>query len=142
LPVSILRNAMLCNAASVEQSGLVSMLGAFIDRLAGPQLPVRGQLWLVARFDWEDADLDAQHMITIKIERVDDGEQVARIDGSVVGERPVPGTFDPEMPVGWNIVLPVPAEFRRVGLHRVSLSLDAEVRWDVLLKVETQLPQV
>jgi hypothetical protein len=133
---------MLCNAASVEQSGLVSMLGAFIDRLGGPQLPVRSQLWVVARFDWEDPDFDSQHTLTIKIERVDDGEQVARIDGSVVAELPAPGTFDPDMPVGWNVVLPFPAEFRRTGLHRVSLAVDAEPKWETLLKVETQLPQV
>ena len=77
---------MLCNAASIDQSGLVSVLGAFIDRLAGPQLPVTGQLWLVARFDWEESDFDSQHTVTVRIERMDDGEQIARIDGSSVAE--------------------------------------------------------
>lgn len=133
---------MLCNAASVDQSGLVSILGGFIDRLAGPQLPVRGQLWLVARFDWEEADFDSQHTVTVRIERLDDGEQIARVDGTSVAERPPPGAIDPDMPIGWNIVIPVAVEFRRTGLHRVSLSVDAEPRWDTLLKVDTQLPQV
>lgn len=137
-----LRNAMLCNAASVEQSGLVSMLGAFIDHVGGPQFPIRVQLWIVARVEWREEDYGQHHTLVIKVDRVDDGEQVARIDGSAYTEKPAPGTYDPEMPVGGTIVVPLPMEFRRGGLHRVSLALDAEELWSTPLKVDVQLPQV
>lgn len=118
------------------------MLGAFIDRVGGPQLPVRIQIWLVARLEWLDEDFGNHHTVVIKIEREDDGEQVARIDGEAFTDRPPSGAFDPEMPIGGNLVIPIPAEFRRDGLYSVSLSVDAEELWRAPLKVHVELPQV
>ncbi len=138
----ILRHAMLANAASVEQSGLVSMLGAFIDRLTGPQLPVRGNLWLVARVDWEDQDFDTPHTILITVERRDDGEQIARVEGNAVTNRPPEGSVDSDLPVGGNLIVPLFLEFRREGLHAVTLSVDSDRIWEGDLKVTAQLPAV
>ena len=52
-----LQAALLSNAASQEATGLISMLGAFVDQVAGPQLPIRQQLWVVARLLLEEEDI-------------------------------------------------------------------------------------
>jgi hypothetical protein len=125
-----------------QQTGLVSVLGAFADQIVGPQHPVRGQLWLVARLILDDADFDDAHVIIVVVEYQDGKEQVARFEAMTGTPRPTPGSFDPDMPFGANLLLPMPLEFRRDGIYTVSLRIDGEVAWSAPLRVSTQLGQM
>jgi hypothetical protein len=138
-----LQSALVANAAHLDQGGLISVLGGWVDTVTGPQLPVRQQLWLVARLLLEPEDFDAAHTITILIEHSDGSEQVARVDASTPpGPPPVLGPFDPAMPIGAPIVLPIPLEFRRLGLYYFRLRIDGDEVWSSPLKVQTSLPQM
>ena len=129
--------AMLCNAASVEQSGLVSMLGAFIDNISGPQFPIRHQLWLVARVQWNPGDEGRAHTLVVQVAHPD-GEELFRVEGgAAVGEG-----SDPTMPSGGNLVVPLLLDVRRPGIYQISLSMNGEPLWVGPLKIETQLPQI
>ena len=127
-----MHNALLCNAAEVDPRGLVSMLGAFVDQIVGPSLPIRGQLWLVARVILHPAD-DGDHAFQVEVVGRD-GEQVTRVEGTFTG--PPPGTSeDPELPTGGNLVVPLALEFRRAGVYDVRLLLDGEPRSNLPLRV-------
>jgi hypothetical protein len=133
-----LGTAFLANAASVDPTGLVSVLGAFVEVITPPQLPTRIQLWLVARMSYEEGDLDeSMHTFTIRVDH-QDGEPVARIDG---GARFVesPNT-DPDLPSGFQIVLPLALELRRGGLYFAQLLIDGEEMWRGPFKVRPTLP--
>jgi len=136
-PVAEVQNAILCNAAEADPRGLVSMLGAFVDQISGPQLPIRGQLWLVARVVLTAAD-DGEHGFVLEVHGRD-GEQVTRIDGSFQGQPPAMSQ-DPEMPTGGNLVVPLALDFRRAGIYDVRLLLDGVRRWELPLKVRLAAP--
>lgn len=94
-----LQTAVLCNAASVEASGLVSMLGAFIDTVSGPALPVRTQIWIVARLLFEEADVGVDHTFEVLVEPVDvqtsaPVQPLVRLSG-VARPEPTPGIDPP-----------------------------------------------
>ena len=71
------RNAMLCNAATAESSGLVSMLGASLATVSGVELPIRVMLWLVARIVLDDAEL-GEHCIAVSVTGDADPREIAR----------------------------------------------------------------
>jgi hypothetical protein len=135
--------AFLANAAQGDTNGLISSLGGFIDTLAGPQLPVRQQVWLVGRLIVEVEDAGAAHNLAILVEHSDGTEQVARIDIPLpaVPEEAI-AQLDHEMPMGAPIVVPLPLEFRRLGIYRVRIVLDGDEIWGQPLKVITTIPQV
>jgi hypothetical protein len=134
-----LQTAFLCNAASPDANGLVSVLGGFVDKVSALQLPVRSQIWLVARVVLDEADRKSQHVVVIQVDHTDGTEQVLRVEGT---QPPQMGDFDPDLPVGALVILPMALEFRRVGLYNVSLIVDGDRLWECPLKVETQLPQL
>jgi hypothetical protein len=136
-----LQAGFLCNAASVEGTGLVSVLGAFIDTVLGPQLPIRQQLWVVARFETEPADLDQVHTVSIVVEH-SDGEQLARIEGTTRLGAPPSGAADPDLPMGFQIALPLLVEFRREGLYSVKLRLNGDEVLRRPMKVRALLPSM
>jgi len=125
-----------------DSSGLVSVLGAFADRIQGPELPVRGQLWFVARLELEERDFDQTHVFVVAVQHSDRTEQVARLEASAFTGHPIEGQFDPEMPLGSNLVVPLPLEFRRLGIYEVSLVADGEPIWSCPLRVDTSLPAI
>lgn len=140
-----LQTAVLCNAASVEQSGLVSMLGAFIDTVntSAPAGPIRQQLWIVARLLFDEADLGVDRTIEILVESLDlddappEHEALAplvHISGVVRAERPPDA--DPRLAGGGPLVLPLALEFQATGLYHVTLSLDGDLLWDAPLAVK------
>jgi len=134
---------MLCNAAHLDTTGLVSVLGGWVDSVAGPQLPVRSQLWIAARLTIEPSDVTTPHTLQIVVEHASGDEQVARVDAGLP-----PGTpesiegIDPEMPIGIPVVVPLPLEFRRTGRYLVRLIVDGERLWESPIKVLTTFPQV
>ncbi len=136
-PVADVQNALLCNAAEVDPRGLVSMLGAFVDQISGAELPVRGQLWLVARLVLGAAD-DGGHAFVVEVVG-EGGEPVTRLDGSFQGPPPS-GNSDPDLPQGGNLVMPLTLEFRRAGLYEVRLLLDGEPRAELPLRVRLTTP--
>jgi hypothetical protein len=143
--VITLQAALLCNAASQEASGLISMLGAFLDRLQGPQLPIRAQLWLVARLLLEQDDTRSPHAFVIIVEHTDGTEQLARVEATSPAAPDVQaplGVPDPDLPIGAPLVVPLPLEFRRRGLYVVRLLVDGEQLWEGRLSVQAQLPQL
>jgi hypothetical protein len=137
--VADVQNALLCNAAEADPRGLVSMLGAFVDQIGGTELPVRGQLWLVARLVLSAAD-DGGHAFVVEVVG-QDGEPVTRLDGSFQGPPPGLGA-DPDLPQGGNLVVPLALEFRRAGLYEVRLLLDGEPRAELPLRVLVNPPGV
>jgi len=134
-----LQTALLCNAATTETTGLVSMLGAFVDNVNVGQFPAAVQLWFVARLQWDDTDYGQTHTVVIKVEHPD-GEQLVRIDGSADAQLN-PGV-DPEMPVGGALVVPLMTQFRREGRYEVSLTVNGDLFWMSPLRVRSALPQV
>jgi hypothetical protein len=133
-----LGTAFLANAASTDASGMVSVLGAFVELVGSPQLPARLQLWLVARMLYEEGDLDGSvHSFTVRVDHAD-GEPVARIDGGAqFTESP---NADPDMPSGFQIVLPLALELRRQGIYFVQLLIDGDEKWSGPFKVRQILP--
>lgn len=131
----------LCNAASTESSGLVSVLGAFVDTVTGPQLPVRHLMFVVVRLMLEPEDFDTAHAFGFEVVHSADGEVVARVDGGAPPQ-PRPTNVDPNLPSGVILSLPMSLEFRRVGIYTVNFRLDGDVAWSAPLKVQTSLPQL
>ena len=136
-------SAFVANAAHLEANGLVSVLGAWVDGIAGPQLPVRQQLWFVARLTLESLDAETAHTFTLLVEHSDGSEEVARIE---TGAPPIPRSaldqLDPDLPIAVPMVLLMPLEFRRVGLYYFRLRIDGDLAWSSPLKVRTALPQM
>lgn len=136
-------SAMLANAAQLDATGLVSVLGGFIDRIAGPQLPVRQMVTLVARITVDMDETAVPHSVSIIVEHIDGTEQVARIDSALpAGEPAVLANLDPDLPIAAPIVVPLPLEFRRLGLYAFRLVVDGEELWNHQARVVTTLPQL
>ncbi len=138
--VPILQSAFLANAAQVDQSGLVSVLGAFVEVANAPQLPARHQLWLVARYALEEGDAGPAVPLALIVEHTD-GERLLRIDATF----PVsdtPPNRDPEIPVTVQLVLPFALEFRRQGLYHVRLLYNGEQILNLPLRVLQALPTI
>jgi hypothetical protein len=140
--VARLQSAFLANAAQLEQTGLLSVLGAFIDSVAGPQLPVRQQIWVVGRFEVTIAEASVAHPVSVIVERADGTEQVARMDVvlSAADELRL-ATFDPDLPIATPLVAPMPLEFRRTGLYLVRIVIDDVEMAALPLRVGTANPQ-
>lgn len=131
-----LQTAVLCNAATVEASGLVSMLGAFVDSISGPALPVRHQLWVVARLHLFPEDISVDQVIEIEVVAQEGGATLASLNG-VVRAEPTPG-LDPEMIAGAPIVVPLAVEFPAPGMYHVTFKLNGDLLWDAPLRVNVR----
>jgi hypothetical protein len=105
------------------------------------QLPWRTQLWIVARLAIEEPDEGPAVPVAVIVERRDDNERLARLDFTVSVVAQPPGS-DPDLPVTFQLALPLPLEFRRDGLYRVKLLYNGEEVVDQLLKVRSILPPV
>lgn len=142
--VARLQTAVLCNAASVEASGLVSILGAFVDTVntTAEAGPIRQQLWMVARLVFDDADLGVDRTIEVLVEALELDEPtvqeqlpaLVQISGVVRAERPPDA--DPRLLGGGPLVLPLALEFPDTGLYHVTLSLEGDLLWDAPLAVK------
>jgi hypothetical protein len=135
--VARLQTAVLCNAASVEQSGLVSMLGAFIDTLTGTSLPIRQNVWLVSRLLFDPADVGIDQAIDIVVENdasTGPPRPLIRISGTVRAEPTA--DIDPRILGGGPIVFPLPLEFPQPGLYHVMFSLNGDLLWDAPILVK------
>jgi hypothetical protein len=117
--------ALICNAARVDSDGLVSILGAGVDRLISSQLPSNVVLTFVARIVWGEEDLGARHEVQIRVRHEDD-EELARFDAAPQPARE-PGMAD-DLPVATVLALPVPLQIRRVGKYYFQLRIAGEVR--------------
>jgi hypothetical protein len=136
-----LEAAVLANSA-LDHGGVVSMLGAFVSRVGGPEFPVRSQLFFVGRVQWEDADYGTHVVMLLRVEHSLDGEQLARFEATMFVDpefRTAPGV-DPQMPIGSNLVLPLFMEFRRAGMYLVTLTVNGEPLAELPLKVEVAIP--
>ena len=129
--------ALICNAARVDSDGLVSILGAGIDRLAGPGLPLNVVLTFVARIVWGEEELGSRHEVQIRV-RYEDDEELARFDAFAEPQR------DPQMveglPVATVLALPVPLQFRRFGKYYFQLRVNDEVKTEPPLVVVASGP--
>jgi hypothetical protein len=139
--VITLQAALLANAASLETSGLISMLGGFVDAVAAPQLPIRHQIWLIARLIAEQDDMSEPHALVVTVDHSDGTEQLARVEATTNAQAQMEG-IDPDLPIGMPVVMPLFLEFRRLGLYHVRLVLDGELVWEGPFKVRTLLPQL
>ena len=132
--------AYLANAAYVDPSGLLSVLGAHIEIVNAPQFPWRSQLWIVARLRVEEEDAGDAVPIAVIVEH-DDTERLARVDGTAT-VLAHPASADPDLPVSFQIVMPLQLEFRRAGLYHVKILYNGDEVVDQLLKVRSILPTV
>lgn len=106
--------ALLADAATVDASGKLNILGVF-HRIRGPQFPLRhGRVALVLRFQPESGD-DGKLAIAIQL-LGPEGDQVIRLDGEVEGR----AGDEPErvrIPQVLNldgVVFPTPGRYRFV----------------------------
>lgn len=122
--------ALLADAATVDASGKLNILGVF-DRIAAPHYPVQhGRLALVIRFHGGMADVGS-HPVVIRM--VGPGGEVLRLEGTIQVGPPPPGTGGViRIPQVFNldgVVLPEPGRFSfdvSVGGNRkVSVPLEA-----------------
>jgi len=106
------------------------MLGAFVDTVGGPALPINVQLWLVARLVQEEGDdVEGVDHIVVLVESVG-GESVCRLEAQATRTRPpLSGPVDPDMPQGGLMVVPLPMSFPRSGLYSVSLAVNGQQLW-------------
>lgn len=130
---------MLCNAASIEATGLVSVLGAFVDTVTAPVLPVRHQTWVVVRILWDDHDLGVPHNMSVSV--LDpQGTVIASIGGPALVE--AGEDTDMEMPPASMFAVPMLIEFPQVGIHNVVLQIDGTEIWSAPLRVRVELPPI
>jgi hypothetical protein len=135
--------AFLANAAQLDPTGLISSLGGFIDTVTGEQLPVRQQIWLVGRLNVEAEDARLPHTVAVIVEHSDGSEQVARIDIPLpAGPEGALAGIDADMPLGVPIVIPLPLEFRHLGIYRARIVVDGDEVWGQSLKIVTTIPQL
>ena len=122
--------ALLADAATVDASGKLNILGVF-DRLAAVQYPVQhGRLALVLRFSGGFRDVGT-HQVSIRM--TGPGGEVLRLDGTIQVGPPPSGTGGVlRIPQVFNldgVVLPEPGHFSfevHVGGElRVSVPLEA-----------------
>jgi hypothetical protein len=139
-----LDSAFVANAARIEvPGGLVSALGAWVTEVAGPEPPVRQQLTFVARLWMDRDDIEAAHTFTVLVEHSDGSEVVAQAQLAVPPPPSIEvGQFDPDLPIGVPIFMPMALEFRRPGLYYFRLRVDGDELWSSPLKVHTALPQM
>lgn len=127
---------MLCNAASIEQSGLVSMLGAMVDTVSGPVLPVRHTIWIVIRIVWDDGEYGAPHDLRVSLISPS-GATLASIQG--LGLAP-PAEAAEYLPAASVFAAPILFETHDVGMHRVECAVDDKIVWQTALRVRVELP--
>ena len=131
--------AMLCSSA-LQHGGLVSILGGGLDRVSGPQLPMQLVVTLVTRLMWDESELGHPQILRLMVEHGQDGEQLAKIDGSAVPTRAPDAATD--LPVGNVLIQPLPLDIRRAGRYRVTIAINGEPLAVLPLIAETTLPQL
>jgi hypothetical protein len=122
--------ALLADAATVDASGKLNVLGAF-HRLRGPDFPLRhGRLALVLRFAPEPED-EGEQSVGVRLLGPEDDE-ILRLDGKVEA-RPGGEVSDVRIPQVLNLDgIVFPAQ----GTYRFVVQVDDEQIGSVPLKVE------
>jgi hypothetical protein len=129
--------ALLCHAALV-QDNLLSMLGAGIDRVDAPQLPMNVAFTFVGRVVWAEEELGAPHVLRVKV-RHDDGEQLADMQIPV---QPVRATGMHDGSIATQVCMPIPLLVRRAGRYVYELWVDGDLVRELELRIATTMPQL
>jgi hypothetical protein len=134
-----LQTAVLANAASIEASGLVSVLGAFVDTIYAQQEPHQQLLWFVARLLFDEGDVGHDQTFRVVVEPNEGiagvpDTPLAVVAGSVNPTLPPQG-IDPRFAGGGPLVFPRPIQFPRRGLYHVTFTLNEDLLWDSPLLV-------
>lgn len=134
--------ALLCDAAKVDQSGQVSMLGAFVDTIttaAAP--PIRHLVYFACRLYFDDSDLDVEMSLDLRVEAVtmDPGEAVppgplVSISGVFMASSN--DTMDDRIAGGAPMVIPLMVEYPGTGLFHVTLVINGELIWTAPIVVK------
>lgn len=133
------RFAVLCHSA-LEHGGLVSILGGGLNRISGPQLPMQLVVTLVTAVVWSEDELSRPHVLRILVQHAEDGEQLARIEGSAVPMRS--STAPDDLPVELLLIQALPLDIRRAGRYLVTVAIDGENLAALPLIAESTLPQL
>lgn len=115
------------------------MLSGFIEGVRGPQFPIRQLFWFVSRIEVEPWEVERPLVLVIRVEHAD-GEQLARVDATAMSQPH--SVYDPDLPIGLNVLVPLSLEFRRPGRYVVSLSANGEELSTFSLKVTADLPSL
>jgi hypothetical protein len=122
--------ALLADAATVDASGKLNVLGIF-HRIRGPRFPLRhGRVALVLRLQPEEGD---EGKLAVAIQLLGpDGDQVLRLNGEVEGR---PGTAPERVRIPQvlnldGVVFPAPGQYRFV------ISVDEEEVGELPILVE------
>jgi hypothetical protein len=122
-----IQSGFLCNAATQDATGLVSVLGAFVDSVAAPALPIQALLNIVARIKHAEDELDRALDMKISVVRLSDGVDVVSAKGELRVERVLGG--DPAEPAVSQLIVPLPVVLDKPGRHEVRLEVEGEVIW-------------
>lgn len=127
--------ALLAHSARQEPAGgLLSMLGAGINRLGAPEAPIEITLTFVGRVRWDEAELGQEHTWRLVVSH-EDGERLVTLDGAAKPERE---EHHLPWPITTAILFPVPLLFRRRGTYTVTLRVDDQPM--ALLPLLVELP--
>lgn len=125
--------AFLCDAAS-DKGGALDALGIGTTLVFAQSLPAMHQLTLVLRVAWTGGPITAGPKV-LNIEVKDpNGEPIAAINGHVGLAEPLSNPH-PEIPVGANLILPLPLQLRTYGLHHIEISFEGDTYTPLPLKV-------
>ncbi|MPY95424.1 MAG: hypothetical protein GEV08_20920 [Acidimicrobiia bacterium] len=115
--------ALLAHSARQEPAGgLLSVLGAGINRLAAQEAPFEITLTFASRLQWDEGELGQDHAWELIVSHAD-GERLAVIGGSAKPERE---DHHLPWPITTSILRPVPLLFRRPGTYTFTLRVDGE----------------
>lgn len=122
--------ALLADAATIDASGKLNILGVF-ERIIAPQFPVQhGRLALVVRFIGGPTDIGS-HVVGIRL--AGPGGELVRVDGNIQVAAPPPGTSEAlRVPQVFNFDGVV---FQDPGLFTFEIQIDGKVRSRVVLEV-------
>lgn len=126
--VARVRTAFLCNYASQETSGLISVIGAFVDTVYSPSLPIRHIFYLVASIEPDESEVGVDVEISLRLVRTSDSTVVLDARGQMRAERDPTG--DPNAAPAGRAVVPIPAQFDEAGLYRFELRIADEPAWE------------
>lgn len=126
--------AFLCDAAS-DKGGALDALGIGTTLVFAKALPAMHQVTLVLRVAWTGGAIGpGQKQLTVNVTDPN-GQQIAGITGSFSVEEGSMINAHPEIPVGANLIMPLPMQLRDYGLHHVEITFEGDSYAPLPLKV-------
>ena len=134
----ILQGAVLCDAATTDSSGKVSLLGGFVSALGVPQTPWPAPIHFAGRVGFDRDEVASEHVVIVSVE-APDGGTAAEVTLRVAPQDPESLPF-PELAGGVNLVMPLPFPITQEGIYFIQLAVDGTPMARLPLKVMVGMP--